>query len=270
MRLGLSSFTYTWAIAHNDEEAQPPLSLQELLNRTIELNADVLQIADNLPLHQIDNKELIDFARQASDAGIRLEVGTRGIKAENISRHLEIANLLSSPILRVVIDSHHHEPDIAEIVRLVKPFEREIKDSNIKLAIENHDRLTAAEFLEIVGRLGEDWVGICLDTVNSMGCLEVPETVVPALSPLAINLHLKDFEIVRSNGNMGFTIRGTALGEGKLDAPWVISSVGGISADITAVIELWTPRQSTYKATVELEAEWAKRSVSYLRTLLTG
>jgi hypothetical protein len=76
---------------------------------------------------------------------------------------------------------------------------------------------------------------------------------------------MKDFEIVRTNGQMGFTVQGTALGKGRLDVDSVISSVGGSTREITSVIELWTPRQDSYLATVELEEAWANESVMYLR-----
>jgi sugar phosphate isomerase/epimerase len=176
-----------------------------------------------------------------------------------------IAQILGSPILRVVIDSKGHEPEIAEICELLQPFASKFKSADIKLAIENHDRLTCAEFNQIIDRLGPDWVGICLDTVNSLGAVEAPNTVIPALAPRAINVHMKDFEITRTNGQMGFTVQGTALGNGRLDVPAVIAAVGGSSREITAVIELWTPRQVTYSATVELEDNWASESVAFLR-----
>ena len=164
-----------------------------------------------------------------------------------------------------MIDSKGHEPTIPEIIQLLKPFEVRFKEAQIKLAIENHDRLTCAEFNEIIDQVGSDWVGICLDTVNSLGAVEAPNTVIPALAPRAINVHMKDFEIVRTNGQMGFTVRGTALGEGRLDVAEVITSVGGTKREITAVIELWTPRQDSYEATVALENKWAEISVTNLR-----
>jgi L-ribulose-5-phosphate 3-epimerase UlaE len=76
---------------------------------------------------------------------------------------------------------------------------------------------------------------------------------------------MKDFEIVRTNGQMGFTVRGTALGQGRLDVAAVIESVGGTEREITAVIELWTPRQESYAETVALEDSWATESVAFLR-----
>jgi sugar phosphate isomerase/epimerase len=265
MKLGISSFTFPWAIGGIEPEHPVAMTALELLERAHELRADVLQIADNLSIGGLSEAELTGLKAQADSYGIALEVGTRGIKSENLETFLSIAQKLSSPILRVVIDSKGHEPSIPEIIDLLKPFENKFKQAGIKLAIENHDRLTCAEFNEIVDQVGSDWVGICLDTVNSLGAVEAPNTVIPALAPRAINVHMKDFEIVRTNGQMGFTVRGTALGEGSLDMAEVISAVGGTNREITAVIELWTPRQNSYEATVALENEWAKISVANLR-----
>jgi sugar phosphate isomerase/epimerase len=268
MRLGVSSFTFPWAIGGIESDHPVAMDALDLLERAHLLGADVLQIADNLPIGHMSDGDLQKLKVAADFHSIALEVGTRGIKTENLDRFLKIAQFLGSPILRVVIDSKGHEPDIAEICDLLKPFATKFKDANIKLAIENHDRLTCAQFNEIIDRVGADWVGICLDTVNSLGAVEAPNTVIPALAPRAINVHMKDFEIVRTNGQMGFTVRGTALGQGRLDVAAVIAAVGGAAREITAVIELWTPRQESYAETVALEDIWATESVAFLRKSL--
>ena len=265
MRLGISSFTFPWAIGGIDNDHPVSMTAFELLDKAHDLGADVLQIADNLPIGHLSNKELSQLKTTADSLGIALEVGTRGIATSNIARFLEIAAILGSPILRIVIDTKDHEPTMDEINSLLAPFADQFRKLNIRLAIENHDRLTCAQFNEIIDRLGDDWVGICLDTVNSLGAVEAPNTVVPALAPRAINVHMKDFEIVRSNGQMGFTVQGTALGQGRLDVQSVIAAVGGSNRDITSVIELWTPRQSSYEETVSLEESWAAQSVKFLR-----
>jgi sugar phosphate isomerase/epimerase len=265
MKLGISSFTFPWAVGGIEADHPVAMTAFDLLECAHDLKADVLQIADNLPIGGLEEVDLLKLKAQADSYGISIEIGTRGIKSENLANFLRIAQLLGSPILRIVIDSKGHEPTIPEIVQLLKPFESKFKDAKIKLAIENHDRLTCAEFNEIIDQVGSDWVGICLDTVNSLGAVEAPNTVIPALAPRAINVHMKDFEIVRTNGQMGFTVRGTALGEGRLDVAEVIGAVGGNKREITAVIELWTPRQDSYEATVALENEWANISVTNLR-----
>jgi len=265
MRLGISSFTFPWAIGGIDKDHPISMTALELLDKAHAYGADVLQIADNLPIGHLSNDELKKLRAAADALGIALEVGTRGIATSNIARFLEIAAILGSPILRIVIDTKDHEPTMDEINSLLAPFADQFRKLNIRLAIENHDRLTCAQFNEIIDRLGDDWVGICLDTVNSLGAVEAPNTVVPALAPRAINVHMKDFEIVRSNGQMGFTVQGTTLGQGRLDVQSVIAAVGGSNRDITSVIELWTPRQSSYEETVSLEESWAAQSVKFLR-----
>jgi sugar phosphate isomerase/epimerase len=265
MRVGISSFTFPWAIGGIDNDHPVSMTAFELLEKAHAYEADVLQIADNLPIGHLSNEELEKLRTKADALGIALEVGTRGISTTNISRFLEIAAILGSPILRIVIDTKDHEPTMDEINSLLAPFADQFRNISIKLAIENHDRLTCVQFNEIIDRLGDDWVGICLDTVNSLGAVEAPNTVVPALAPRAINVHMKDFEVVRSNGQMGFTVQGTALGQGRLDVQSVIAAVGGSKRDITSVIELWTPRQSSYKETVALEESWAAQSVKFLR-----
>ena len=188
MKLGVSSFTFPWAIGGIEPDHPVAMSAFELLECAHDLKADVLQIADNLPIGGLADTELLKLKAQAHSYGIALEIGTRGIKSENIENFLRIAQLLSSPILRVVIDSKGHEPAIPEIVQLLKPFEAKFKEANIKLAIENHDRLTCAEFNEIIDQVGSDWVGICLDTVNSLDphvacitCLDSPPLATPTV-----------------------------------------------------------------------------------------
>ena len=119
MKLGVSSFTFPWAIG--GIEADHPLAMDafELLEKARELGADVLQIADNLPIGHLSDAELMKLRTTADGFGIALEVGTRGIRPENIERFLAIAQILGSPILRIVIDCKGHEPDIAEICEFI-------------------------------------------------------------------------------------------------------------------------------------------------------
>ena len=123
MKLGISSFTFPWTIGGIEPEHPVAMSAFELLERAHELKADVLQIADNLPIGGLEVAELLRLKAQADSHGIALEIGTRGIKSENIENFLRIAHLLGSPILRIVIDSKGHEPTIPEIIQLLKPFE---------------------------------------------------------------------------------------------------------------------------------------------------
>jgi len=81
----------------------------------------------------------------------------------------------------MVIDSKGFEPDIKTVVSIIRELEPEFISRNIKLAIENHDRFKAIEFRNIIEGVASDNVGICLDSVNSMGAGEGFYTVAEIL-----------------------------------------------------------------------------------------
>lgn len=263
-RVGVSSYTYPWAVGVSGRPPPRPLTVEDLLDRAVELRASVVQVADNLPLHRRTAAELAELRDRAHADGLTIEVGTRGITADILTRDLAVAVSVGSPLLRVVVDHVGHEPAPAEIVALLRPHEQAFRRAGVTLAIENHDRLTSATLAGIVHQLGEDWVGICLDTVNSLGALEGPEVVITTLGPLTVNLHLKDFDVVRSNAGLGFDVRGRPVGQGRLDVARLLRTVGRPGLQKTAVVELWTPEQATLADTVALENSWARQSVEFL------
>jgi len=176
-------------------------------------------IADNLPLHNLSATDRMKLLTRADSAGIQVEVGTRGLVTENIEKYLEIATEFHSPILRVVIDLEGFKPSPEEIVCTLKSLLPLLKSKDIILAIENHDRFYSQTLASIMRSIDSKHIGICLDTVNSFGTIEGPETVIRTLGPFVVNLHLKDFCIERIYHNMGFVIKGTPAGCGRLNIP---------------------------------------------------
>lgn len=272
LQVGLSSYTYPWAVGVPGDVPAQPLTATQLVQRAARLGVPVVQLADNLPLHLMDEKPLLALRDVATDAGVRIEVGTRGIEAFHLERYLELAVFFGSPILRVITDAAGHEPAPAEIVSLLREHELAFRRAEVVLAIENHDRLSSVVLAAVVEALGTQWVGICLDTVNSLGALEGPAVVIETLGPLAVNVHVKDFDIVRSHANLGFDVRGCPVGAGRLDLRQLFSRLGDRMPVLTAVIELWTPHQDSLADTVALERDWAEQSVQTLsrEVLLVG
>jgi sugar phosphate isomerase/epimerase len=268
MRLGLSSYTYTWAVGvPGREQPDSPMRAEDLIDRAAALDVPVVQIADNLPLDS-GTRNLDRLTEHARACGVDIEVGTRGIARDHLRRYLAVAVAVGSPLLRVVVDTADHHPTPAEVVDTLAVLRPEFEAARVVLAIENHDRFTAAELARVVTSLGTEWTGVCLDTVNSFGALEGPAVVVGTLAGLAVNLHVKDFVVVRAPHSMGFTIEGRPAGAGRLDVPELLAAIGRYRNDITAVLELWTPPQETLEATLTTERTWAEDSVAYLKTLI--
>jgi sugar phosphate isomerase/epimerase len=135
------------------------------------------------------------------------------------------------------------------------------------LAVENHDRLRAAELVAIIRAVDCPRVGVCLDTVNNLGAAEGPAEVIRELAPLAVDLHLKDFTVRRHPTALGFVIEGTPAGEGRLDFAGLLGELRRAGRDPDAILELWTPPAADLEATIRREREWAERSLGFLRRL---
>jgi sugar phosphate isomerase/epimerase len=195
-------------------------------------------------------------------------MGGKGLTPEHTMKCLEVAERINSPILRMVIDNLGFEPSIPEIKLIIRDLLPEFRKKRIKLAIENHDRLKAREFENIIQSIGSEWVGICLDSVNSLGAGEGFETVAEILIPYTINLHIKDFTIFRVPHKMGFVIEGRPAGKGMLNIPDLIKRTSQTGLCLSAILELWTPPEQAIEATIIKEAKWADESIEYLKSVI--
>jgi 3-oxoisoapionate decarboxylase len=265
MNLGLSSYTYTWAVGVPGSMPCKPLSARELIDKTFDSGLRLVQIADNLPLESISVEELTELARYSSDKGVFIEMGGRGLTPEHAIKCLVAAEKINSPILRMVIDGSGFEPDLRSVVDIIRDLIPEFKSRNIKLAIENHDRFKAREFEKIIVSAGSEWVGICLDSVNSMGAGEGFETVSKILLPYTINLHIKDFSISRLLHKMGIVIEGRPAGQGMLNIKELVAQLNFSNKCQSVILELWTPPEDNIVDTILKEEHWADESIKYLR-----
>jgi 3-oxoisoapionate decarboxylase len=270
MRLGISSYTYTWAIGVKGNLPDNPLNAIGLIDKASALGVKCVQIADNLPLHSLSSEELDALYNYSERLGVAIEVGKRGLTPENLSTYLALATKFKSPILRVVVDGTGYHPHEDDCVAIIKDFLPELKERNIILAIENHDRFTARTFRSIVERINSDRVGICLDSVNSIGAGEGIETVVEILGPLTVNLHIKDYTARRVYHMMGFTIEGTPAGQGMLPIEWMLEKLSIYNRCQSGILELWTPPEDHISKTVAKEDKWAVESIAYLRKLISA
>jgi len=95
LETGIGSYTFTWAVGVAGQAVAVPMTAFDLIEKASELNATVVQFADNMPLDRFPEEKLHDLQLSESKS-IRLEA------------------------------------------------------ANIRLAIENHDRLKAIEFVHII------------------------------------------------------------------------------------------------------------------------
>lgn len=269
MNLGISTYTFTWAIGvPNFEQLYKPMTLEGLFKKALELGVNLVQICDNFPLHKLDNGELNNIFLLASKMGIEIEIGTRGVNPEHLIKYLEIAKHLNAKLVRTMIHADDSTPSIEEAAAWIRQIERNFSDSDTYIAIENHDKHKSQELVNLIKKVDSPYVGICLDTVNSFGALECPKQVINLLAPHAVNLHIKDFNITRVQHQMGFSVMGCAAGDGLLDIEGTLSTLLKCGRNPNVILELWTPFTETIEKTVDLENQWSKKSVEYLRRII--
>ncbi|MEP6950378.1 MAG: TIM barrel protein, partial [Ginsengibacter sp.] len=131
--------------------------------------------------------------------------------------------------------------------------------------IENHDRFKAKDLEFIVQKTSTEYVGICLDTCNSLGAGEGIHEILPVLLPYTVNLHIKDFTIERVSHKMGFKVFGTPAGDGMLNIPWLLNEVSKYKKCKTATLELWMEEEKDIDTTIAKEKEWVEKSINYLK-----
>lgn len=249
-----------------------PMDVEEFIEKAIDFKLQGVQICDNLPYWELSKSRLQEIRRHAKDQGMFIETGARGVDYEYLKAILEASNQLGSNLLRIVIEIDRNvqkEQIIAQLDTVIENIQNILdvaKELNIKLALENHATFTSDDLLYIIKALDDDFVGVCLDTMNSILLLEPPLTTVQALIPYAFTVHLKDFTIERYPEY--FRIVGVALGEGIVDFPRVIQMLKDRQLEPTVHLELYLDRRENEEATQKWEDECVTKSVFYARNSL--
>lgn len=268
--LGISTYTYPWSMGVREMMVEHPLSTMALLHIAEEKRIRRLQLCDNLiePLHTLNEDTLDDIRLAALDFDIQIEIGMRRLTVQNLLNYLEIARFFNSPFLRIVIDDIDYRPSLDEVIDVIHKVIDDFKKNNIILSIENHDRFAVKSIIDIIEKTDRQYVGICLDTANSLGAGEGIKEVVTALAPYTVNLHVKDFKIKRVSHKMGFIVEGCAAGEGMLNIPYILEKLKPHHRCLSATLEVWSNPLSTIEETIKNEAFLVEKSLSFLKKYL--
>jgi len=113
-----------------------------------------------------------------------------------------------------------------------------LKKHGVRLAIENHKDWLIPELLRIVQKISSEYVGICIDTGNSIALLEGPLAVVEAYAPFAISTHVKDMGVAQYEH--GFLLSEVPLGAGFLDLARMIQILERANPKIQWNLEMIT------------------------------
>ena len=265
MQLGISSWSCPWAIGVPGYPApEKPMGVMDLLKAATEAGAQVLQIADNLPLHALSRGMRQELHREACLRGVALEAGTRGLAPENLFMYLDIAGELDAKLVRTLPHDGLDRPDFEEALRRLRAVKPAFEAAGVMLAIENHDHYPSKWLRRLTEAADSPYIGVCLDAVNNLGLGESFREVLCALGPRTVNFHCKDYTISRKPTMLGFDVVGAAAGEGMLDLALAKSA---LRADISWILESWLPWQGDISSTLSMERSWLERGMVNLRRL---
>ena len=184
---------------------------------------------------RLDPDNLKRVRAHADELGIELEIGmrsicptstmfdkTQGTAEEQLSKMVDAARIVRSPIVRCVLGSVADrsgpagiEVHIEDTIKVLRNSRSRIVDAGVKIAIENHaGDMQARELKTLVEGAGRDFVGVCLDSGNPLWTIENPHLTLETLAPYVLTSHMRDSAVWRTE--QGAAVSWTRMGEGNV------------------------------------------------------
>lgn len=123
-------------------------------------------------------------------------------------------------------------------LRRLQRAEPIVRKHQLRLAVENHKDLTAAEQSAMLKQIASEWIGATIDTGNNIALLEDPQATIDLLAPFAMTVHLKDIAV--QPHDEGFRLSEVVFGTGFLDLPKLIATLRKANPAIVLNIEMAT------------------------------
>lgn len=272
MKLGLSSFAYRWSIGVKGYIPSNPMNLDQFINKAISLNLSGVQICDNLRYYDLSECKLKKIKKRIEERRMFIETGAMNSNPMYLKTMLMVSNKLGSTILRVIPEINRYgskkyiQDQLNSIIKDIEKVLDVAKDSNVRLALENHANLSSEELLYIIKSIDDNFIGVCLDTMNSIVLMEHPLKTAQVLAPYSITVHLKDFRIEKNS--RGHKIIGVPLGEGLVDFPKIIKILKQSNLDPNINLELFVDKLENEEETLQWEDDCVAKSVNYARKKL--
>jgi sugar phosphate isomerase/epimerase len=221
------------------------------------------------PLNFLDHCHKIGAGGAQMNIGVRDEDYTRRLRSKAESYNMFVEGSASLPkdrsgverfeaavrtakkagtkVIRIAIGGRRYE-QFSKAEQFRTFMERTIKSlqlaepvatrQRMRLAIENHKDWRIDQMLEILKKIDSEYLGVCVDTGNSVALLEDPMEVVEAYAPYSLAAHLKDMAVAEYED--GFLLADVPLGQGLLDLPRIVAILRKSNPEIQFSLEMAT------------------------------
>ncbi len=289
MKLGLHTYTlHLWGLGQNwgiQADPRPKvMTLMELMDRAVEWGLDGLHIT-GCDLETKDDARLEEVRQVAESRGLYLEYNFSRDEefdprlTDTLEQGITIARKIGADLAKFSLDIRRPSPlygscfhpkvmrqlcDVYDEILTILPL---LEKTGIRLALENHTETFADEVIWLIEQVNHPLVGACVDTVNSMGVLENPETAVKKLAPYAFSNHFCDHKLSRDQ--FGIRFHGVALGDGDIDCFKTYNIIREQSPTDRVTFEIeWDVGEDTMEVAREKEMAACIKSIKYAREVL--
>ncbi len=108
--------------------------------------------------------------------------------------------------------------------------------NGVHMNMETHDEITSFEILRLIDRVGDDCVGVVLDTANMLQRGEHPVFAARRVAPYVRQTHIKDAYVGRAPGGLDFQPR--PAGEGIVDFAAILPILAEANPDLNLSLEI--------------------------------
>lgn len=245
MKVGLDAFTVR----------NLNLSPLELLDFIKEKGYEGVQFEEVRSLSPtLDEGVLKEIADHARELGLYMHVSVSTLNPYNIQgdrqgytdrlrEEFEVCHQLGFKDLHSKLGSEqdrlHSTIPWAEQLRASIDYLKELapilRDLGLRLSIEDHGDTTTFDLVKIVESVGDDVIGVCLDTANVLVNLEDPLEAAKRVAPYVTLTHAKDAIVYFSERGLERQVRPAGLGI----LPWadILEVLGKHNPDLTLSVE---------------------------------
>jgi sugar phosphate isomerase/epimerase len=259
--IGAGSYLFRYSVGTQAFQPEKPISALQLVEKAADLGFELVQFADNLPLDTLDNAMLSELGETAAMRSIVLEVGTAGATVDRMIRYLDIAERLNAKLVRLAPHAPDTHPTMAETLAVIKEILPRYRKAGLAIAVENHFTMSSEDLAGLVREINDPFVGVCLDTANSIVQQEWPIETVGILGEFTLNLHLKDYKLSAHPDGIGVMITGAPLGYGDQNIEAILNFLRDTGKNVNMVLEQWMPTASTVQETLNNEELWIRQSI---------
>lgn len=118
------------------------------------------------------------------------------------------------------------------------------RDLGVHMNMETHEEITTFELLRLIEAVGEDVMGVVLDTLNPMQRGEHPVWAARRVAPFVRQTHIKDAYLAHVPG--GITVQARACGDGVIDFGGVLKALAEHNPTVNLSLECAGPRDAGF------------------------